>query len=54
MILIGAGYWINQRNLIVQEASRQTELAPLRELKNRMEKLASQRVVELPGALVGY
>ena len=40
MILIGAGYWINQRNLIVQEASRQTELAPLREQNDALKAAA--------------
>tara|TARA_Y100000385_G_C13047152_1_gene618028 strand:+ start:463 stop:1464 length:1002 start_codon:yes stop_codon:yes gene_type:complete len=40
MILIVAGYWINQRNLIVQEASRQTELAPLREQNDALKAAA--------------
>ena len=40
MIVIGAGYWINQRTLVDMEASQQTELAPLREQNDALKAAA--------------
>ncbi len=40
IIVVGAAYWINQRSLIDQEASRQTELAPLREQNDALKAAA--------------
>lgn len=40
MIVIGAGYWINQRSLVDMEESQQTELAPLREQNDALKAAA--------------
>lgn len=40
MIVIGAGYWINQRSLNEMEASQQTKLDPLREQNDALKAAA--------------